>query len=206
MGRAPEAGRIVSPKVGIDTGGTFTDFVRLDGSGRIQVRKELSTPHDPSGAILLGLERMEVDREAAIVHGSTVATNALLERRGARTALVTTAGFGDVLAIGRQDRSELYALVPRNPEPLVPSTWRFEVKERVAADGAVIEPLEAKSLMQVVEKVAAEQVESVAVCLLFSFLHPEHERQIRAAILARLQDRRPIHISHGGEPVWEVIA
>ena len=89
-------------RLGTDTGGTFTDFVWLDEDGRFRIHKQLSTPHDPSVAILAGIEALDVPEAAAVVHGSTVATNALLERRGARTALITTAGFADVLAIGRQ--------------------------------------------------------------------------------------------------------
>ncbi len=186
-------------KVGVDTGGTFTDFVWLDRQGRLHVRKEISTPADPSEAILFGFEQLELSSETAIVHGSTVATNALLERRGARTALVATAGFGDVLAIGRQDRPDLYALVPRKPDPLVPGKWRFEVHERVTAEGQILQALEADNLKDVVDQLLAEQIDSVAICLLFSFLRPEHERQIRAAIEARQAERksgtRPIHVS-----------
>jgi N-methylhydantoinase A len=189
-----------SSKVGVDTGGTFTDFVWLDGDGRIQVRKELSTPSEPEEAILRGLGLMSVAQDADIIHGSTVATNALLERRGARTALITTAGFGDVLAIGRQDRPDLYALVPRKPEPLVPQEWRYEVIERVTAGGEVLEPLDDSSLGRIIDRLTAERIESVAVCLLFSFLYPEHEERIRRAIGAG-QDRRPpgIHISLSSE-------
>jgi N-methylhydantoinase A len=187
------------PRVGVDTGGTFTDFVWLDNQGRIHVRKEVSTPADPSEAILGGFKHLELPAETAIVHGSTVATNALLERRGARTALVATVGFADVLAIGRQDRPDLYALVPRKPEPLVPGKWRFEVNERVTAEGQILQALEADDLTDVVDQLLAEQIESVAVCLLFSFLRPEHERQIRTAIEARQAERgsgtRPLHVS-----------
>jgi N-methylhydantoinase A len=185
MGNGP----MKSSKVGVDTGGTFTDFVWLDGRGRLHLRKQIGTPADPSEAIVRGFEGLELPAETAIVHGSTVATNALLERRGARTALVATAGFGDVLAIGRQDRPDLYALVPRKPEPLAPANWRFEVKERVTAEGKIDQALEADDLNRVVDKLLDEQVESVAVCLLFSFLRPEHERQIRAAIEARQTER-----------------
>lgn len=190
---------IAAPKVGVDTGGTFTDFVWLDGHGKVQVRKELSTPNDPAEAVLAGIERLRVPSQAKIIHGSTVATNALLERRGARTALVTTAGFADVLAIGRQDRPELYVLVPQKPEPLVPSKWRFEVVERVTAAGEILRPLDSAQLEEVIEQLLAEEIESVAVCLLFSFLRPEHEQRIRAAIKRQQMElparRRPIHIS-----------
>ncbi|MGD8856578.1 MAG: hydantoinase/oxoprolinase family protein [Chloroflexota bacterium] len=173
-------------KVGVDTGGTFTDFAWLDGAGRIQVHKELSTPADPAEAIIHGLAHLQVPRETAIVHGSTVATNALLERRGARTALIASRGFGDVLAIGRQERPDLYALVPRRPEPLVPDGWRFEVGERVTAAGRVQEPLDEADLARAIDSLLSEGVESVAVCLLFSFLYPQHERRIAQVIRDRL--------------------
>lgn len=167
---------------GIDTGGTFTDFVRLE-DGRLRVHKQLSTPDDPSRAVLAGIEFLGVPEAAAVVHGSTVATNALLEGRGARTALITTAGFADVLAIGRQNRPDLYALVPQKPPPLVPRRWRFEVEERVSAQGDVLRPLDPAALAPIFAEMEDGGVESVAVCLLFSFLRPEHEQQIREALL-----------------------
>ena len=117
--------------LGVDTGGTFTDFVWQDEQGQLQIYKERSTPHDPSQAILTGIDHNHIGPTVPVVHGSTVATNALLERRGARTALITTTGFADVLAIGRQNRPDLYALVPQKTPPLVPSQWRFEIDERI---------------------------------------------------------------------------
>jgi N-methylhydantoinase A len=164
--------------VGVDTGGTFTDFVWLDGD-TLHIHKQLSTPDDPSRAVLSGLARFAAGSGAPVVHGSTVATNALLERRGARTALVTTAGFADVLVIGRQHRPDLYALVPQKPAPLVPRAWRLEVVERLSAEGEVLVPLQEQGLAGLVSVLMKEQIESVAVCLLFSYLYPEHERQLR---------------------------
>lgn len=175
------------PGIGIDTGGTFTDFVWLE-AGRLRVHKQLSTPPDPSQAIIEGLARVGGAPQERLVHGSTVATNALLERRGARTALVTTAGFRDVLAIGRQNRPDLYALVPQKPPPLVPRKWRFEVDERVSAKGEVIRRLEPAALQALVAALKAEQIESVAVCLLFSFQRPEHEVSIRRVLLEQFAD------------------
>lgn len=174
-----------SAKVGVDTGGTFTDFVWMDQAGRIHVAKVMSTPADPAEAILAGMASLNVAEDAAVVHGSTVATNALLERRGARTALIATRGFGDVLAIGRQERPDLYALVPRRAEPLVPDQWRFEIGERVTAEGQVQAPLDESDLEQIIDRLMKDDIESVAVCLLFSFLHPEHEQRIGQAIRAR---------------------
>ena len=179
-------------RIGIDTGGTFTDFIWVDEAGRLRLHKEPSTPDDPSRAVLTGLAAGGAPDAADVVHGSTVATNALLQRRGAPTALITTAGFADVLAIGRQDRPDLYALVPQKPPPLVPPEWRFEVRERIGADGEVVIPLDEASLAEAVEGVAATGVASVAVCLLFSFLRPEHEQRIGAAVRARLPG---VHVS-----------
>ena len=170
-----------STVLGVDIGGTFTDFVLLQ-NGRIVVHKRLSTPDDPARALLAGVEHLNLSPKADVVHGSTIATNALLERRGARTALVTTRGFADVLEIGRQDRPDLYALVPQKPEPLVPARWRFEVDERVTASGEVLHRLNPESVEQIVQCIRAEGVESVAVCLLFSFLHPAHEQTLADAL------------------------
>ncbi len=169
----------MTQRLGVDTGGTFTDFVWLGENGRYQIHKQLSTPQDPSEAILMGMGTMAVPETAAVVHGSTVATNALLERKGARTALITTKGFADVLAIGRQNRPDIYALVPQKPPPLVPANWRLEVDERVTASGELLRPLNLAELPAIWQQLQEEQIESVAVCLLFSFLHPAHERQIR---------------------------
>ena len=183
----------MNQRLGVDTGGTFTDFVWLSEDGRTQIHKQLSTPHDPSEAILAGMAGMNVPETADIVHGSTVATNALLERKGARTALITTKGFADVLAIGRQNRPDIYALVPQKPPPLVPAPWRLEVGERVTANGMVLHPLNLNELPAIWQTLQAEQIESVAVCLLFSFLHPQHEQQIREFLLQQAGDT--LHIS-----------
>jgi N-methylhydantoinase A len=166
-------------RIGVDTGGTFTDFVWIDEAGRLQLRKVLSTPANPAQAVIAGIEGLGARAARAVVHGSTVGTNALLERRGARTALITTRGFADVLAIGRQNRPDLYALVPRKPEPLVPGPWRFEVGERVNSRGEVLQALDVNELDGIWERMVAEGVQSVAVCLLFSFLEPRHEQLIR---------------------------
>jgi N-methylhydantoinase A len=167
--------------LGIDIGGTFTDFVAVE-NGLIRINKRLTTSADPSISLLAGIEEMNTQHTADIVHGSTIATNALLERRGARTALVTTRGFADVIEIGRQDRPDLYALEPVKPVPLIPPGLRFEVDERVDASGNVLVPLSAASLTELVEAIRHASVESVAVCLLFSFLYPDHERMIGAAL------------------------
>jgi N-methylhydantoinase A len=164
-------------RIGIDIGGTFTDFVRYDpGRGTIETAKRLSTPSDPAAAVLAGLGDEAGRRE--LVHGSTVATNALLERKGAPTALITTRGFRDVLHIGRQDRPALYDLLGGLPPPLVPRRWRFEVDERVDAHGDVLRPLDPDEVRRLIPLLQAEGVTSVAISLLFSFLHPAHEETI----------------------------
>ncbi len=175
-------------RVGVDTGGTFTDFVWLDESGRWRLHKARSTPDDPARAILTSLAELETPLTTRVVHGTTVATNTLLERRGARTALITTAGFADVLAIGRQNRPDLYALTPHKPPPLVETAWRLEVPERVSAQGEVLIPLTPAALSALRTRLAAGEVESIAVCLLFSFLHPAHEQAIRDALAATGRD------------------
>jgi N-methylhydantoinase A len=184
-------------RVGVDTGGTFTDFVFQTKEG-LRVFKLASTPADASEAITEGLSRISdltgvALRELEVIHGTTVGTNALLERRGARTALITTAGFEDVLAIGRQARPALYDLNAVQPEPLVPDRLRFGVRERVAASGEVIEELSERALSLLVKKLRSARPESIAICLLFSFLRPRHERRIAKA-LARLNV--PLSVSH----------
>ena len=166
-------------RIGVDTGGTFTDFVFVK-DGQIQLFKVPSTPEDPSLAIKQGLER--IGASAEVVHGTTVGTNALLQRRGARTALITTRGFEDVLVIGRQARPELYNLNAVKPPPLVADELRFGVAERVVASGDVIEPLNESELPALVAELKKAGVESVAISLLFSFLHPEHEERIAESL------------------------
>ncbi len=180
-----------SLRIGIDIGGTFTDFVIYDPSTQgIRTFKLLSTPREPAEAVLSGLKRIIEENSSTghapssltIIHGSTVATNALLERKGAPTALVATRGFGDVLQIGRQDRPALYDLFPVLPPPLVPADLRFEVAERVDHQGTVLQALEDTDVDALLEKIQAKGIHSVAVCLLFSFLHPEHEQRIAARL------------------------
>src|SRR5256714_4585826 len=184
-------------RIGVDTGGTFTDFVFRVG-GEERVFKIASTPDDPSRAITEGLQRIVEEAGTAlksieVVHGTTVGTNALLQRRGARVALVTTAGFEDVIEIGRQARPELYNLDAVKPPPLVAPELRFGTSERVAADGEVLEDLSDEEINRLVEEVRRAQPESIAVSLLFSFVRPEHEERISSA-LASL--RVPLSVSH----------
>jgi N-methylhydantoinase A len=186
--------------VGIDTGGTFTDLVLLR-EGEIRVHKVLSTPDDPSRAILQGLVNLGVVVETgaevlkrapqaslrplhSLVHGSTVATNAVLEHKGVRTGLITTAGFRDVLEIGRQTRPKLYELRVQKEPPLVPRWRRVEVVERLNERGEVLIPFDEMSLKAAIEQMQVANVEAVAICLLFSFTNPDHERKVAEAARA----------------------
>ena len=165
---------------GIDVGGTFTDFAVLRG-GKLEVFKLPSTPGDPSSAILQGIGELGIG-DASFVHGSTVATNALLERRGARTALITTQGFEDVLEIGRQNRREIYNLNMDRPPALVPRELRFGISERVDHTGAVLTSPSPEELSALARAVQESGVEAVAVSLLFSFLNPLHEELVQEAL------------------------
>jgi N-methylhydantoinase A len=176
--------------VGVDVGGTFTDLVAVV-DGELVTAKVPSVPGAEARGIAAALRAAGVEARAVgvLAHGTTVATNALLERRGARTALVTTEGFRDVIEIGRQNRASLYDLAAHGPAPLVPRGLRFVVRERMGPEGVVL-PLDAESLRAAVAAVAAAEVEAVAVCLLFSFLHPEHERLVGDALRSALPDVR----------------
>ena len=181
--------------IGIDTGGTFTDFICLE-AGRVRVHKRPSTPDDPARAVLEGLRELLGSRApaaATITYGSTVATNAVLERKGAQVLLLTTAGFEDVLEIGRQTRPDLYALEPEKPEPLVPRGRRRGVAERLGVDGRALLPLSAAALRRALAAARHAGAESIAVCLLHAYANPVHERRLGRA-LTRL--RVPISPSH----------
>ncbi len=176
--------------VGVDVGGTFTDLVAIV-DGALVTAKVPSVAGDEARGVTAALAAagVEADVVGVLAHGTTVATNALLERRGARTALVTTEGFKDVLEIGRQSRASLYDLTVHRPAPLVPRDLRFTVRERMGPEGMLV-PLDEESLRETIAAVGASEVEAVAVCLLFSFLHPEHERLVGEAIRAALPDLR----------------
>lgn len=169
--------------VGVDVGGTFTDLVAIV-EGEIVTAKVPSVPGAQAQGVAAALDAVDGPIDV-LAHGTTVATNALLERRGARTALVTTEGFRDVIEIGRQARASLYDLTAHGPAPLVPRELRFVVRERMGPEGVLV-PLDQGSLAAAVEGVAAAGVEAVAVCLLFSYLHPEHERRVGEALRAAL--------------------
>lgn len=174
--------------LGIDIGGTFTDLVVYDRStGRIAKGKELTTPDDPSRGVLTGLKKL-LDGGIApeslyrIVHATTLFTNALIERKGARTGLITTNGFRDVLEIGRERKYELYDLFIAMPKPLAPRDLRLEVSERMGPDGAVITPLDEDDLLAKVQTLVDKKVEAVAIVFLHAYANPAHEDAALAAI------------------------
>jgi N-methylhydantoinase A len=190
-------------RVGVDVGGTFTDLVAVAPDGTLDIRKVLSTPDDPSIGLFEACDALALPPGAAIdllVHGTTIATNALLERRGARTALVTTAGFEDLLWLRRQDRAALYDLALDHPPPLVRREDVVGAIERAGPDG-VITPLVDEEVERVVAAVRATNPEAVAIVFLFAFRHPGHERRVATALRAALP-RTPVVASHEVLPVF----
>ena len=180
--------------VGIDVGGTFTDIAVLQ-DGQLTVHKLPSTPQNPSRGIVQGVDEVGIETgEADFVHGSTVATNALLEGKGARTALVTTMGFEDVLEIGRQSRAELYNLEQDRTPTLAPWELRFGLPERVDYTGSILEDLHSDAIDALMALITESEVDAVAVSFLFSFLNPVHEEMVNAA-LQKLEPRPFISLS-----------
>jgi N-methylhydantoinase A len=186
-------------RVGVDVGGTFTDLVAVRPDGTLEIRKVASTPHDPAVGLFHALDALGADAIDVLIHGTTVATNALLERRGARVVLVATAGFEDVLWLRRQDRAALYDLARDHPPPLVARDDVIGVRERMGPDG-VIEALSDDEVARVTAAVRARKPESVAIALLFAFRHVEHERCLVAALRAALHV--PVAASHEVLPVF----
>ena len=181
-------------RLGVDVGGTFTDLVAVDGDGHVTFTKVPSVPGRQAEGVLSAVARSAVDpgRVTRFANGTTVATNTLLERNGAVTALVTTEGFRDIVEIGRQDRPALYDLTRQRATPLVPLDLRFTVAERCTPDGVAV-PLRDDDVAAVAEALAAvPDLETVAICLIFGFLHPQHERRIGRAVQARLPD---VHVA-----------
>lgn len=176
-------------RIGFDIGGTFTDFILHDAaSGRVHLHKCLTTPHDPSQGALSGLAELTQEAGIAladvgeIVHGTTLVTNALIERRGARLGLITTRGFRDALEMGIEQRYDIYDLFLAFPEPLVERRWRREVGERVAHDGAVISKLDPDELRREVRLLVDEGAQAIAICFLHGYANPAHERAAAALI------------------------
>jgi N-methylhydantoinase A/oxoprolinase/acetone carboxylase beta subunit len=179
--------------VGVDTGGTFTDIAAVVG-GELRIHKLLSTPHDPSLAVLEGVRALLGDSIAeTLTYSSTVATNALLERRGARVALFTNAGFEDLIEIGRQNRTDIYALTPTRPQPLVGHAMRFGIAERTLFDGQIALEISAAEQKRIARLAAASRAQSFAVCLLHSYANSRSEEMV-ARILEL--EQRPLSVSH----------
>src|SRR4051794_26615283 len=185
-------------RIGIDVGGTFTDLVAIDEGGATVLAKVVSTPQDPSVGVLDGLaqlaERLGLGVDALlgqtdrIVHGTTVATNALLERKGARLGLLTTEGHRDVLEMREGLKDDRYNLRLPPPEPLVPRALRLGVRERIRYDGTALTPLDRASLDEALDTLAAADVEAVAVCYLHAYANPKHEAETRDVVRGRLPD------------------
>jgi len=160
--------------ISADTGGTFTDFVYIE-NGDFKILKVLSTPENPSKAVLKGTNIINADGVKELIHGSTVATNAVLERKGAKTAIITNSGFEDIIEIGRQNRPELYNLFVKRPEHLVNTSLRFGVPGRISKKGEIIDAFDHNAAKHVADQIFKLKVESVAICFLFSFVNPIHE-------------------------------
>ncbi|PYN01190.1 MAG: hydantoin utilization protein [Candidatus Rokuibacteriota bacterium] len=172
-------------RVGVDVGGTFTDLVAWDGAGQMSTLKVPTTPDNPAGGVLAGLAAVArvAGPCASLAHGTTLVTNAIVERRVGVVGLVTTRGFRDVLEIGRMNRPHLYRLdLPAKPEPLVPRRLRAEVSERIGPDGSVLAALELAELPDIIRHFRSEGVESVAICLLHAYANPAHEQALRLAL------------------------
>src|SRR5689334_4579452 len=181
--------------VGVDVGGTFTDLYAYNDEARAyHVFKLASTPDQPHRAIIEGFRALCDEAGIAISdvrrleHGTTVATNALIQRKGATVAVVTTRGFRDLLEIQRQVRPHMYSFQRDYPTPLVPRERRFEVTERVMASGAVLRPLDESDVDAVADRIAQSGANACAVCFLFAFLTPDHEKRVRERLAARLPE------------------
>ncbi|MDI6761392.1 MAG: hydantoinase/oxoprolinase family protein [Thermodesulfobacteriota bacterium] len=176
-------------RLGCDIGGTFTDFVLLnDQTGEIKTYKCLTTPRDPSDAVEHGIREMEkktsgfVENLDEVIHGTTLVINSIIERKGAKTGLITTKGFRDVLEIGRSIRYSTYDVFAEFPKPLIPRHLRFEVDERIRSDGSILKPLDPEEATRVVRTLLKKGIESIAVCLINSFENPAHERMLKEII------------------------
>jgi N-methylhydantoinase A len=176
----------VSHRIGVDIGGTFTDFALVDdASGEVSIHKRLTTPRDPAIAVLDGIAQLLAERAVpigavdSVIHGSTLVTNAVIERRGARTGMLVTEGFGDVLDIARESRFDLYDQRIRLPEPMVPRALRREVAERMRDDGMVLAAPAEAAVQRAVDELVAQGIESLAICFLHSFVNPANENAVR---------------------------
>jgi N-methylhydantoinase A len=178
-------------RVAVDIGGTFTDIVLMSGDGTLHESKVSTTPEDPSRAVVIGLDALlkelgvAAETVAEVLHGTTVGSNTILQRSGARTGLITTRGFRDVLEIGRIRMPDMFDLTWDKPKPLVPRRHRLEIVERIAADGTVVEPLNEASVATAGEQLVAAGIEAVAICLINSYRNPAHEQRAEALLRQR---------------------
>ncbi len=189
-------------RLGVDVGGTFTDFVLLDQeNGNLTVHKCLTTPTDPAEAVVEGIVQLNqvesgfTSNLSEIIHGTTLVINAIIERKGAKTGLITTRGFKDVLELGREIRYAPYDIMAEYPEPLVPRHLRTEVDERIASDGSVLIPLDLSQAKEVITELLEKGVDSLAVCLLNSFTNPIHERALKE-LIEEIADNVSLSISY----------
>ena len=188
-------------RVGVDVGGTFTDFVLVDEHrDMIFTGKQLTTPTDPGKAICEGVSRIvseagiEMSQLDGIVHGTTLVTNAVIERLGAKVGLITTSGFRDVLEVGHEMRYDLYDLFLEKPEPLVPRNLRLTVNERIASTGEILSELDEAGVNTACNELISKGVDTIAVCLINAYVNPQHEERVRDLILADYPDL-PVTIS-----------
>lgn len=168
-------------RIGIDTGGTFTDFVGMDEDGRIVVTKSSTTPKELTQGILKCFQKLgfqDLETVSQVLHGCTIAINTIIQQAGAKTALITTRGMRDIYEIGRENRPDTFNLFFHRPRPLVSRRWRLEVKERISAKGDVLAPLDESELVEIVALLKREAVEAVGVCFLHSYANPVHERKV----------------------------
>jgi len=210
------AGATVSPaearppryRIGLDIGGTFTDFILLDcATGAVRLHKCLTTPHDPAEGALAGLAELvadagiQFDQIDELVHGTTLVTNAIIERRGVKVGLLTTKGFRDNVEMGIEQRYDIYDLFLRFPEPLAPRALRREIDERMTRDGAVLRPLDADDVRREITALTEAGIEAIAVCFLHSYRNPAHERAVAALAASEFPD---IAVSLSAEVVPEL--
>ena len=193
-------------RIGVDIGGTFTDFTVIDDTtGRVLIDKTLTTPRAPEVAVLLGIERLAtrlpgiLHECSAVIHATTLVTNVILERKGAKVGLLTTAGFRDVLEMAREVRYDLFDMFIRMPTPLVPRELRLAVDERTLADGSILRPIDEAGVRAAAAQFRADNVEAVAVCFLHSYRNASHE-QVAARILREELPGIPLSLSHEVHP------
>jgi N-methylhydantoinase A len=192
----------VTTRVAVDIGGTFTDLVYLDErSSALGVAKTSTTPARFEDGVMDVLAQAEIEDVSFLAHGTTVIINALTERKGARTALLTTRGFRDVLEIGRSNRPDLYNMLYEKPRPFVPRRLRLEVTERVSYRGEILTPLDEDDVKQAIQEIRRQSAEAVAICFLHAYANPRHERRAAELVRAELPEAA-VAVSHELTSEW----